>query len=365
MAEEIKAILRSDHDNFENITNILDIEWPEDVYERTQKIIQEQVNPGTEKRIAILWDTTNPGRDSTLKEVCSQWPGVEGILREIDGVEKLTNTTRITTSRTQEVSEKSMYAIPFEINQDGVNDMEGLYTRLCQFKEQLTEDDLVFLIPRGISKDYVRKLLEYVLRHHTVKIKIVISGEQITTEKGKMKAQKIMIKTDNSNTYADLVKSIKANVDLKKIGVGVTNIKKTQTGNVMLEVVGGKADILKKEIADKVTGNENTDIRIQNREKYFFVSGMDVATTETELTDTIAETTGCKDTENIRVIFMNQNQRGEQTAMIAVSHRTALRLQKIEKIKIGWVTAKIRQKVTPIRCYKCLEFGHRTGDCTG
>ena len=48
---------------------------------------------------------------------------------------------------------------------------------------------------------------------------------------------------------------------------------------------------------------------------------------------------------------------------LSLPTRIANEIIKNNKIKIGWVNCRIREKVSPIKCYKCLEYGHIIKTC--
>lgn len=42
-----------------------------------------------------------------------------------------------------------------------------------------------------------------------------------------------------------------------------------------------------------------------------------------------------------------------------------MRLLAMEKVKIGWINCRIGERAEITRCYKCLDYGHRTATCKG
>ncbi|KAK9731772.1 Zinc knuckle [Popillia japonica] len=69
--------------------------------------------------------------------------------------------------------------------------------------------------------------------------------------------------------------------------------------------------------------------------------------------------------QTIRVTSMRPSRDGNQIATVRTSRATGSILMKKGRIKIGWVGCRIRERVEVVRCFKCLEFGHRRKDCNG
>ncbi|KAJ8932157.1 hypothetical protein NQ314_014886 [Rhamnusium bicolor] len=56
---------------------------------------------------------------------------------------------------------------------------------------------------------------------------------------------------------------------------------------------------------------------------------------------------------------------GNKAATIKTERKFAEELLKTGKIRIGWVQCQIRKKIQITRCFRCLGYGHRTGEYQG
>lgn len=192
--------------------------------------------------------------------------------------------------------------------------------------------------------------------------------ERLKSEKtdGKREAfptDKIIIKSEGK-TYADLLRSVKRNVDIEEAGVTIRSLKKTLKGDLLLEVTGGKERVttLKEMIR---TRTKDTEVFVKSNDATIHITDIDADINEEDLKKEIMRSERDISEEQLRVISLRPNRTGNQTATVTMRKYIADRLVKKGKIKIGWVYCRLRHRVNIARCYKCLEFGHRTPDCTG
>lgn len=121
-----------------------------------------------------------------------------------------------------------------------------------------------------------------------------------------------------------------------------------------------KAAALKEAISDKM----KNEVRLINNWVTMHVLDIDVTTTEDQVVGAIKNAIG-KDTCHCVVKSMRPSKDGNQIATIQTNKEDARTLTKLGRIKIGWVKCRIKERVVIQRCYKCLEFGHRTYECRG
>lgn len=131
----------------------------------------------------------------------------------------------------------------------------------------------------------------------------------------------------------------------------------------MLEVDGGnqKAGLLRGAISEKI-GNE---VRLTNNMMTIHILDVDATTTKEETVRAITGIVGSKDPQEITITSMRPSRDGNQIVTVQAPRVKANILVKAGRIKIGWVNCRIRERVTVIRCFRCLGFGHRANECNG
>jgi len=146
----------------------------------------------------------------------------------------------------------------------------------------------------------------------------------------------------------------------------VSTITESRSGEIIIKLTtkDEKRAALEEELRNKlgsraaVRGLTNfEDIEIQD---------LDSITTSTEVETGIRQGLGTHaDDQNIKVMSLRQSFRGTQRATVRMKGTDAHKLEKIGRVKIGWVYARVKIKIKATKCYKCLGYGHRRHSCTG
>ncbi|CAG9840660.1 unnamed protein product [Diabrotica balteata] len=162
--------------------------------------------------------------------------------------------------------------------------------------------------------------------------------------------------------YTEVLKEMNQKIDIGKIGIKVDRLKKTEGGDILVKLKGkGAAEKLKQEMDTRMSG---MNMAIRKKEIHFTITGLDPGVTEERLHSAIKSYTGIPKDE-VDIKSLRTSRYGEQLATIAVPPTKAVQLRKYSSIIIGWVSCPIMEKHTPVRCYKCLLYGHNTYECKG
>lgn len=355
---------------FGDIVGVLDESWPDDIYTKTQIRPLTAENLNSDGDYAVLMDPTAIDGDRTFEKISLKFPNVYELTRNNEGqINYLVNTVA-TTIKNQEKMEKTtaLYTLPLKPLADGIDKMEDLYKMLEMFKDEMSvhpTDKVNILLHERLSASYLRKICECVFYNTEVNITVMTIGNATKKQKikpSKPEVGKVVVKKGDS-TYADLLKAVKSNVDINKVGVQVASIRKTGSGDMLLCVEGGKkkADILKEAISKKV-GNA---VKVTNNETTLHILDIDATTTQEEVVKAVRGVLGDLDPSAVKFRSMRPSRDGNQIATIQIDRANARRLIQMRVIRIGWIGCRVKERVTVIRCFRCLNFGHRIADCKG
>lgn len=181
----------------------------------------------------------------------------------------------------------------------------------------------------------------------------------------------LIIKAADGKSYADILRKMQAEPKLDDLGSSVSKVRKTTTGELLLELhskAEGKATEFQK-IVEEVL-DQGTKIRTLQDEVVFEIKDLDEITTKENIVAALQRELQSSDAVSVEekaVKSLRKAYGDTQTAIIRLPAKMAHQMIAKQKIKIGWVVCRIREmqrETRPIRCFKCLGFGHIAKNCT-
>ncbi|KAE9536155.1 hypothetical protein AGLY_007378 [Aphis glycines] len=188
------------------------------------------------------------------------------------------------------------------------------------------------------------------------------------TETNKRKRQKppppdaIAVRPTEGETAVEILKAIKHDVEIDKIGALVSTITESRSGEIIIRL--NAKDAKRTVLEDKLRNKLGTRAGVRGLTKLEDVEIQDLesVTTATEVKTCIRHALGAHaDDQTTQVRSLRQSQR----ATVRMKCTDAHKLEKAGKVKIGWVYARARIKIRAIKFYRCLGYGHRKQHCTG
>ena len=154
---------------------------------------------------------------------------------------------------------------------------------------------------------------------------------------------------------------MKDKVDKEPVAESVNKIRQTKTEDVLVQLQKGNNATHLKEADTTAIGSEATVLQL-SRQVGLVVRHMDMDTIEGEVQKALAETAGVP-VEALKVKAMRPMHAGMQMAIITMPRMNALHIIKSGKERIGWVIARVREKISVPRCFRCSAFGHLSYNC--
>lgn len=362
---------------FEELTTIIDNEWPEEVYRTVYTNLGNPLKANLKNDIVIVIDPNEDGEKGIIKELIGKYPAIKDILEggcsegKIEYVRNETKTSR----KKEETERQTVFLLPYTVNKKEINDMEKFYKIIKTLKTELDisgekEKEIILLTPEGLNRNYTRKLTEYALHGGGIKVNYMIpkaigrGGQKKLPGKSteRFKDDAIVIKT-NGKSYADILNTVKQTVNIEQTDVKIKTIRKTKTGDLLMTVEkeNGKIDILKKTIENKI---ENVTVQIGGNPKAtVFIKNIDAVTVKEEVQKSIIKEASLEQNEYIEIVKLIKNQRENQTAIVETTKKTADKLTKLGNIRIGWVLCNITPRKQVTKCKNCWSYSHTTKNC--
>ena len=164
--------------------------------------------------------------------------------------------------------------------------------------------------------------------------------------------------------YAEILKSMRTNSDLKELGEGVHRVRRSREGELILVLAkgaSGKTHDYRK-LVEGVVG-EGVSVRAVTPETTVQCRQLDECTTEVELAEAVEKQ--CKVSLSVAAIKLRAGPRGTKVASFKLPVDEANKAIAVGKIKVGWSVCSLRVFNPPLACYRCLEPGHRSHECKG
>lgn len=173
----------------------------------------------------------------------------------------------------------------------------------------------------------------------------------------------VMVKPAAGHSYADVLRSLKEKVKPEEAEVAVRSVRRTKTGAILLELEkGGKKD----EFCQKVRGTLGKAAEVKDMKPKVTVEIRDIegSCTKEEVLAAIIRATELRE-EEVTIQLTNPNLRDQRRAFVSVPASGASRLLAQERIKIGWVSCRMRHLEEMKRCFRCFGPGHTQWNCKG
>lgn len=177
----------------------------------------------------------------------------------------------------------------------------------------------------------------------------------------------LVLKAKEGSTYADILRSMKADPELQDLGTNVSKIRKSAAGNLVLVLRSNeheKTDQLRLAVAEKLASKAEVVQKIE--QTAVELRDLDELTDATEVLEAVKSLLGDSPEIGESVVrSLRKAYGGTQTAVVVLPTDQAKRLLDKGSVKVGWVVSRIRAKITPPRCFRCLGLGHTARSCTG
>lgn len=331
--------------------------WPEDAYEVT-KVFRGDPLEQREGNI-IFWLGSDPNRNKGLitmaRKKFYQVDDVtkNGIVKDKYQILEILSRVRSTSANASE----TLKSLGWLVNSETCNVSEVLF----EIREEIQKSSIKKVAVVSVfNHEQLRKDMEIAFLDLDVEVKIY-------TPQGSVRKQATTHNNSNTETiqihakdmsYADMARSMKEHIDPNNITI--IEMRKTRDNEIIIVTeIGDAAQKIRKQIEDNTDGIET---KIISRNRPVIISQIDILTNIEEVQEAVANL-GKLNKEEVQVKFLTQNRRGLQTAEVWLPAEQALDIANTGRIKIGWSSCPVRNKVKIVRCLKCLKIGHREDKC--
>lgn len=184
---------------------------------------------------------------------------------------------------------------------------------------------------------------------------------RITRDQG----EAITIRTNTPESYADVLKEMKKNINPTEIGVEIKGIRRTRTGELLLKLSKGEGQAERLKNALGNTLGQDVMIRAVTKNSIIDIRDMDESTEVSDLVSALMKATSTEDETKFKVLNLRDAFGRTKQALVQLPENLAASLLCTGKIRVGWVMCRLRTKIRPRQCYRCLDQGHIASLCNG
>lgn len=94
-----------------------------------------------------------------------------------------------------------------------------------------------------------------------------------------------------------------------------------------------------------------------------FILEVDLTIKEDEVKLALARKIKVKENE-VEIRAIRKGKFDQLTVIAEVPRKQVMPLIRRRKVRLGWIKCGIRKRVDITRCFRCLEYGHKTRECT-
>lgn len=188
----------------------------------------------------------------------------------------------------------------------------------------------------------LRTLLEFMFSTSNISAKLYkprTKRKNTNDQKEKQgKYESIIVKINETTSYADMVKSVKEEVN-PNMAMKVKTMKKTKNDDLLIVMEKGGAEELRNEISSKITG---TEVSLGGRRKAIHILDMDITTNQDDIREASAKKLPYCNKNLIEVKILRSTSGECQIATVSMLANVADTLVSLGKVKVGWNVSQVR-----------------------
>lgn len=385
LIEMIKSKMNEDL-NPKKMEDLINMSWPSRTFKFTSRSRRSILTASEDSARAILYYTDEIDKNGIIASLYKQYPAIKslmdaGKLKEKHQFVVLSSKDNITVNDSTNSDTQTKIIVLYGLNQQ--NDEEEHTSQIKDAINKISNtlnlngyEKCIIAIPPNSDANRMQKIIEYCGRKTGKKFNLWLGKRKdvenqvkpkMRTDMRKNGTNTIIVHTDknDSNSYAAIVREMKANINPEDMGIHVQRISKSIDGNIRLEIKekkkGGGRSLIE-EIKQKVKSVVN--IGMKTNKCTLIISNLEETCTQEEILDALTKKLEDQELneDNVKVqIWANRN--GGKTASVDISTELAKPLLEEQYIKIGWLQCKIAERIQLNQCFRCNMFGHRAKEC--
>ncbi|XP_041451988.1 uncharacterized protein LOC121405376 [Drosophila obscura] len=173
----------------------------------------------------------------------------------------------------------------------------------------------------------------------------------------------VLVKCTEGASYADILKLVKAAPTLQNLKNKVQGIRKTASGELLLRMQQPSDPAIQElQTAIQEALGDKAAVNAMQETVAVEVLDIDELTTGEEVWEAIVAAIGGHLPQGA-VLYMRKAYGATQVATLNLQPALAKKLLELGKVRVVWVVCRMRRRIAPTRCFKCMAYGHTAARC--
>nr|CAH7736980.1 unnamed protein product [Callosobruchus chinensis] len=295
--------------NVEELKKLMTDEWPREVYSKVHIVEGDILGAPKDQDLAIITSGDLKLEKGIARRYRERFGGIEELQAQGKGLGEvacLISSISVPATRDTVRDERFVWYMLAEKEPLELADTDTVYQAIYQLKEKMEQyGRLKVALPYSPThcEDTILKTLEFIFSKSQAEVYVYkrdkisrrktdagqTQSSRLGQSKGKQSRREAVIVKSNGRSYAHLVRELRKDVNLNAVDVEVSKIRKTQKGDLLLEVRKGKAEDLKTAINNQMHGVQAAR---RTKQVVLHLNNLDSITTKEDIISALKVTLG-------------------------------------------------------------------------
>lgn len=237
---------------------------------------------------------------------------------------------------------------------------KALKTTVNRLSSTEQEQKLTIHITHAVDVTTALKLAECCLNPSTPTAELCAKGRKLKRNSDS-DAETLVITNDAGKSYAEIVREMKEKIDPAKQEVKIMRVSKTREGHAAVQIREGDAEARRRfqQNINQATGS-TVEVRRAARTQ-IIIHDLEETNTVAEIEERIREET--EEKGEILVKEPRESRSGALTSIVTIPRPSGQWLIRNKRIRIGWNSCRITQRIYVPFCSNCATAGHTSHQC--
>lgn len=228
---------------------------------------------------------------------------------------------------------------------------------------KLAEDErqeITMHVTHDLNVTTALKIAECCLDDSITSAEMCAKGRKMRN-KPEIESRTLIVRPEEGKTYADVVMAMKSAINPEKQHVKIQKLSKTRDGHIAVRIQEGDENS-RRQLQEEINKATGSMVEVMKEAKtQIIIHDLEETTTAEEIEKKIREET--EEKGEITVKEPRESKNGFWTSTVILPRRSGERLARNRRIRIGWNSCRVTQRIHVPFCSNCATAGHTSHQC--